>query len=55
MSETWGKGRRQVWVEKCLLRIRESKGCQGASEMQKIFIWNANKVKGVGRQGCSWK
>lgn len=55
MSETQGKGRRQVWMEEHLPRVRESKGWQGASEMQKIFIWKANKARGasVGGEGCS--
>ena len=44
MSETQGKGRRQVWMEEHLVRVRESKGWQGASEMQKIFIWKADKT-----------
>ena len=56
MSEAQGKGGRPVWMEKHLLRVRESKGWQGAPEMQKIFIWKANKARvvSVGGKGCSW-
>jgi len=55
MRETQGKGRRQVWMEQHLLRVREIKGWQGASEMHKILIWKVNKTRGVcvGGEGCS--
>lgn len=55
MSEIQGKGRRQVWMEEHLRMARKSKGWQGASEVQEIFMWKVNKGGRVcvGGEGCS--
>lgn len=56
MSVTQEQGKRQVWMEEHLLRVKESGGWQGASEVQKTSIWKVNKARGmcVGGEGCLW-